>query len=63
MVDRFSAELEVAQKASSVRSGPLRRSEGVVMRLTTEYPVKRICQVLDYPLSSYGSPNKGREEP
>jgi hypothetical protein len=29
------------------------------MRLTAEYPVKRVCQVLDYRRSSYGSASKG----
>lgn len=34
----------------------------MVTRLTAEYPVKRVCQVLDYLRSSYGGPSKGREE-
>jgi hypothetical protein len=29
------------------------------MRLTAEYPVKLVCQVLDYRRSSYGSASKG----
>jgi hypothetical protein len=29
------------------------------MRLTAEYPVKRVCQMLDYRRSSYGGPSKG----
>ena len=31
----------------------------MVIRLTAEYPVKRVCQVLDYRRSSYGGPSKG----
>jgi transposase InsO family protein len=34
----------------------------VVTRLIAKYPVKRVCQVLDYRWSSYGGPSKGREE-